>query len=124
MNAGDHRPHAPGEHIFENRPWGRFDQYSHDETTTVKVITVEPGQRLSLQRHSHRSEYWIVLDGPVDVTVGEDTWTAQTGDKVWVEVGEAHRLGNSGQGPVRVLELAYGRFDESDIERLEDDYSR
>lgn len=124
MNAGDHRPHAPGEHIFENRPWGRFDQYSHDETTTVKVITVEPGQRLSLQRHAHRSEYWIVLDGPVDVTVGEDTWTAQTGDKAWVEVGEAHRLGNSGQAPVRVLELAYGRFDESDIERLEDDYSR
>lgn len=119
-----HRPHAPGEHIADERPWGRFDQYSHNAVTTVKVITVQPGQRLSLQRHAHRSEYWIVLDGPVDVTVGSDAWSAQTGEKVWIETGEIHRMGNSGTVPVRVLELAYGDFDECDIERLEDDYAR
>lgn len=124
VNEHDHRPHAPGEHVFDIRPWGRFDQYSHDETTTVKVITVDPGERLSLQRHERRSEYWIVLDGPVDVTVGGDSWTAQTGDKIWIERGEKHRMGNSCAQPVRVLELAYGTFDEDDIERLEDDYSR
>lgn len=122
--ARDHRPQPPGEHVWDERPWGRFDQFSHNETTTVKVITVEPGCRLSLQRHALRSEYWIVLDGPVDVTVGPDTWAAQAGDRIWVEVGEVHRLGNSGSAPVRVLELAYGEFDEDDIERLEDDYSR
>ncbi|HHU10740.1 MAG TPA: cupin domain-containing protein [Intrasporangiaceae bacterium] len=119
-----HEPRRPGEHVWSERPWGRFDQYSHNEATTVKVITVEPGQRLSLQRHEHRAEYWIVLDGPVDVTVGADTWAAQTGERIWIETGEVHRMGNSGTTPVRVLELAYGHFDEADIERLEDDYSR
>lgn len=116
--------HAPGEHIWDERPWGRFDQYSHNESTTVKVITVEPGQRLSLQRHRHRSEYWIILDGPVDVTVGPQSWAGHAGERIWIEAGEVHRLGNSGAAPVRVLELGYGQFDESDIERLEDDYAR
>ena len=60
----------------------------------------------------------------VDVTVGADTWAAQTGERIWIETGEVHRMGNSGTTPVRVLELAYGHFDEADIERLEDDYSR
>ena len=124
LRAASHRPHAPGEHVFDERPWGRFDQYSHNEATTVKVITVQPGQRLSLQKHALRSEYWIVLDGPVDVTVGADTWAAQAGDRIWIEVGELHRMGNSGSSPVRVLELAYGDFDEDDIERFEDDYAR
>jgi len=119
-----HEPQAPAEHVFSERPWGRFDQYSQNETTTVKVITVEPGQRLSLQRHARRSEHWIVLDGPVDVTVGSDSWSAPSGERIWIEVGELHRMGNSGAAPVRVLELAYGEFDEADIERIEDDYSR
>lgn len=118
------RPPEPAEHVFDERPWGRFDQYSHNAVTTVKVITVQPGQRLSLQRHARRSEYWIVLDGPVDVTLGEDTWAAHEGDTIWIEVGQAHRLGNSGASRVRVLELAYGDFDEGDIERIQDDYSR
>ncbi|MDO5504372.1 MAG: phosphomannose isomerase type II C-terminal cupin domain [Actinomycetia bacterium] len=115
---------ARSRHLRDERPWGHFDQYCHNEMTTVKVITVQPGQRLSLQRHAQRSECWVVLDGPMDVTVGEQTWSAESGEKVWIPVGAVHRMGNSGAAPARILEIAYGEFDEDDIERLEDDYSR
>ena len=124
--SSDLPPHPDGthRHLADERPWGRFDQYSNTESSTVKVITVEPGHRLSLQRHSLRSEYWVVLDGPMDVTVGERTWSAETGERIFIPVGEVHRMGNSGDGPARILELGFGLFDEDDIERLEDDYSR
>lgn len=111
-------------HLFDVRPWGRFDQFTANEPSTVKIITVEPGHRLSLQRHSHRSEYWVIIDGPVDVSVDDAAWTAEAGEKVWVPVGAMHRLGNSGTAPVRILEIGFGHFDEDDIERLEDDYAR
>ena len=106
------------------RPWGDFEQFCLNETTTVKIITVEPGRRLSLQRHEHRDEFWEVLDGPMDVRVDERRWTAQRGERVWVPAGSTHRLGNSGPEPARLLEVAFGAFDEDDIERLEDDYQR
>jgi mannose-6-phosphate isomerase len=111
-------------HLSDERPWGRFDQYSHNEVTTVKVITVDPGHRLSLQRHSHRSEYWVLLDGPMDVTVGERSWRAHPGERIWIPAGAVHRAGNPGPVRARILELAYGEFDEADIERIADDYAR
>ncbi|WP_134772033.1 phosphomannose isomerase type II C-terminal cupin domain [Ornithinimicrobium flavum] len=106
------------------RPWGRFRQFTRHEPTTVKTITVDPGQRLSLQRHEHRAELWHVLAGPLDVTVDGRSWVAQVGDLVWVPRGAVHRMGNPGEQEAVVLELGFGRFDEDDIERLEDDYSR
>ncbi|MGA8047026.1 MAG: phosphomannose isomerase type II C-terminal cupin domain [Dermatophilaceae bacterium] len=111
-------------HLSDVRPWGRFDQYSQNEPTTVKVITVEPGHRLSLQRHGRRSEYWIVLDGPMEITVGPRSWMAAAGERIWIPVGSLHRMSNPGPSRARVLELAYGDFDEDDIERVEDDYLR
>lgn len=110
--------------LVETRPWGAFEQLVCNEQVTVKVITVEPGQRLSLQRHDHRGEMWQVLDGPVDVTLDSRSWAARAGEKVWVPQGAVHRMGNSGTAPARVLEVAFGRFDEDDIHRLEDDYER
>ncbi|MCA1783282.1 MAG: phosphomannose isomerase type II C-terminal cupin domain [Dermatophilaceae bacterium] len=115
---------ATTRHVTDVRPWGRFEQYCHNEVTTVKVITIEPGHRLSLQRHARRSEYWVVLDGPMDITVGDRSWRAEPGERIWIPLGATHRVGNPGTAAARVLELAYGEFDESDIERLEDDYSR
>lgn len=106
------------------RPWGRFQQFSLNEPTTVKVITVEPGQRLSLQRHRHRGELWQVLDGDLEITLDERTWTAACGELVWVPVGATHRLANHSGKDSRILEVAFGDFDEDDIERLQDDYSR
>ena len=106
------------------RPWGKFQQFVSNEQVTVKVITVEPGHRLSLQRHEHRGEMWQILDVPMDITVDDRTWPAQPGELVWVPCGATHRMGNSGSRPSRLLEVAFGHFDEDDIERLEDDYAR
>jgi len=110
--------------LVEERPWGRFEQFVANEPVTVKVITVQPGHRLSLQRHALRGELWQVLDGPIDITVGDRSFAAQTGERVWVAPGAVHRMGNSSGAPCRLLEIAFGHFDEGDIERLEDDYSR
>lgn len=109
---------------LSQRPWGGFEQFTLNEQTTVKVITVDPGHRLSLQMHRRRAEFWQVLDGPLDITVGEETWSAQQGEQVWVARGSAHRIGNSGDTPGRVLEIGYGEFAEDDIVRIEDDYQR
>ncbi|HET7476935.1 MAG TPA: phosphomannose isomerase type II C-terminal cupin domain [Dermatophilaceae bacterium] len=115
----------PTDGIFvETRPWGQFQQFVSNERVTVKVITVLPGHRLSLQRHAHRGEFWHVLEGPVDIEVDHDKHTALTGEHIWVPRGATHRMGNSGVSPVRLLEVAYGAFDERDIERIEDDYAR
>lgn len=110
--------------LVSQRPWGRFEQFVANETVTVKTITVEPGRRLSLQRHRHREELWHVLDGRADTHVDGVEATLGPGERVLVPRGAVHRLGNSGTEPVRVLEIAFGHFDEDDIERLEDDYSR
>ena len=115
----------PRDEIFvQERPWGQFEQFVSNERVTVKIITVEPGHRLSLQTHQHRGEFWQVLDGPIEVTVGERTWSARQGEKVWVPQGAVHRMANKGERPGRLLEVAFGDFDEADIERLEDDYAR
>lgn len=115
----------PTHDIFvAERPWGDFQQFVSNEQVTVKIITVEPGHRLSLQKHDHRGEMWQVLDVPIDITVDERAWTAQAGETIWVPRGSTHRMGNSGERAGRLLEVAFGHFDEDDIERLEDDYVR
>ena len=114
----------PARVFVEERPWGRFQQFVANRPVTVKTITVEPGQRLSLQRHEHREEMWHVLDGCADVHVAGDERTLVAGELLVVPRGAVHRLGNSGTEVVRVLEIAFGHFDEDDIERLEDDYTR
>jgi mannose-6-phosphate isomerase len=106
------------------RPWGQFQQFVANRPVTVKVITVQPGHRLSLQRHQNRVEMWHVLDVPMDVTVDGRSWTAQVGEQIVVSKGSLHRLGNSGDRPGRILEICFGEFDEADIQRLEDDYVR
>lgn len=108
----------------EQRPWGGFERLAHNVACTVKIITVNPGSRLSLQRHEHRSEFWTVLDGPLVVETDGERRTVGTGGKVWLPCGTVHRVTNEGTETGRFLEIAYGDFDENDIERLEDDYSR
>jgi mannose-6-phosphate isomerase len=115
----------PREGFFvTERPWGSFQQFVTNTRVTVKIITVAPGQRLSLQKHSGRGEFWQVLDVPIDVVVGDAAWTVQPGEQVWVPNGSQHRMANRGDQPGRLLEIAYGVFDEADIERLDDDYAR
>lgn len=106
------------------RPWGSFEQFLCNAPASVKVITVGAHQRLSLQRHQSRDELWQVLDGPVEVEVDGRRSTVTVGQRVWVPRLTMHRMGNAGEVDVRVLELAFGEFDEDDIERFEDDYAR
>ena len=106
------------------RPWGQFEKFVENQRVTVKIITVQPGQRLSLQRHDHRTEMWRALDQPVTAEIDGELRTLQAGETVLVPQGSVHRLGNGGEQPARLLEIAFGEFDEADIERLEDDYSR
>ncbi len=125
MSTDDARA-TPVDDIFVvQRPWGQFQQFISNRTCTVKVITVDPGTRLSLQKHGHRDEMWQVLDVPIDVHVDGREWTAQVGEVVWVPNGAVHRMGNKdGDRPGRLLEIAFGEFDEADIERLQDDFAR
>ena len=122
----DPKTATPVDEVFvAERPWGQFQQFATNRTCTVKIITVLPGTRLSLQKHGHRDEMWQVLDVPIDVQINDREWTAQVGEIVWVPNGAVHRMGNlNGDRPGRLLEVAFGDFDESDIERLQDDFAR
>ena len=106
------------------RPWGQFQQFVENERVTVKIITVQPGHRLSLQTHGHRDEMWQVLDTPIYVEVDGRAWDAQVGEIVWVAAGAEHRMTNRSTQSGRLLEIAFGDFDEADIVRIEDDYAR
>ncbi len=105
------------------RPWGSFRQYAHNREVTVSLLTVAPGQRLSLQAHTARAELWIVLDAGALVQVNEQLIEADAGAEIWIPAGAKHRL--SSRGPaVRVLEVAFGNWQQADIRRFADDYAR
>ena len=106
------------------RPWGSFKQFANNSDCTVSLMTVLPGQRLSLQSHSGRAELWIVIDAGVVVQVGEQERTCQAGDEIWIPANEKHRLSCVGEKPVRVLEVAFGNWQQDDIARYADDYQR
>jgi mannose-6-phosphate isomerase len=109
---------------FVSRPWGTFKQYANNRDCTVSLMTVLPGQRLSLQSHTGRAELWIVIDGGVTVQVGDDSRVYQAGEEIWIPVGERHRLSCNGDKPLRVLEIAFGNWQQEDIRRYDDDYKR
>ncbi len=106
------------------RPWGSFSQYAFNQDCTVSLMTVNPGQRLSLQSHTGRAELWIVLDDGAQVQVGDDVRVYNSGDEIWIPANEKHRLACAGDKPVRVLEVAFGNWQQEDIARYEDDYKR
>jgi mannose-1-phosphate guanylyltransferase/mannose-6-phosphate isomerase len=109
---------------FVERPWGSFKQYAHNRETTVSLMTVRPGQRLSLQSHTGRAELWIVLDDGAVVQVGDTERVCRAGDEIWIPPNEKHRLSCKGDKPVRVLEVAFGNWQQEDIQRYEDDFKR
>ncbi len=109
---------------FVERPWGSFRQYAHNAPCTVSLMTVLPGQRLSLQSHRGRAELWIVLDDGARVQVGEEARDCRAGEEIWIRAGEKHRLSCPSDRPVRVLEVAFGNWQQEDITRYEDDFDR
>ena len=107
----------------EERPWGNFERFTLKEPCTVKIITVNPNQELSLQQHEHRDEEWKILSGSGTVTVGEKQTEAKVGDEFLVPRGTRHRVAGGPQG-LMFLEIALGQFDENDITRFDDKYGR
>ena len=107
----------------DDRPWGSFDRFTNNEQSTVKILTIKPSQRLSLQTHAKRSEFWHILSGAGVVTIDDTEHAAAPGDEFEIPVGARHRVA-AGDAGMQFLEIALGEFDEADIVRLEDDYGR
>lgn len=105
------------------RPWGSFQQYAFNQDVTVSLMTVNAGQRLSLQSHTGRAELWIVLDEGCSVQVGDEIVYPHPGDEIWIPANTPHRLASLGP-TARVLEVAFGNWQQADITRYEDDYQR
>ncbi|MFB0565052.1 MAG: phosphomannose isomerase type II C-terminal cupin domain [Candidatus Aminicenantaceae bacterium] len=106
------------------RPWGKFRSFPYDLARSIKIITVDPGRALSLQYHHRRSEFWLVLDHGLEITVADRVWQPKPGEEIFIPQGAPHRLRCFGTQPARVMEMWIGDSDESDIVRLEDDYGR
>lgn len=105
------------------KPWGKFDQFTHNEISTVKILSVNRGGSLSLQDHGHRTEFWRILSGHPVVTVGENKKSGSPGDEFMIEKLQPHQL-EAPDDDVEVLEIAFGNFDEEDIVRIKDKYGR
>lgn len=110
--------------IFEiKRPWGKFRQFTKNDSSTVKIITVNPNEMLSLQSHKNRSEFWYVISGSGYVEIEGIKKETTLGDEYEINIGEKHRL-SAGPLGIQVLEIATGDFDEDDIVHYEDKYGR
>jgi mannose-6-phosphate isomerase len=106
------------------KPWGHFEQFTHNLTSTVKIITVDPGGTLSLQYHHRRDELWVIMDHGAQVELGDRVIQPETGEQLFIPRRMPHRLSAFGNAAVRILEISFGEFDEDDIVRLEDVYGR
>ena len=107
------------------RPWGSYDVVHGGHGFKIKHITVNPGERLSLQMHSHRAEHWIVVRGIARVTRGEETFTVAENQSTYIPRGVRHRLENPGTAPLELIEVQSGTYlGEDDIVRFEDTYGR
>jgi mannose-6-phosphate isomerase-like protein (cupin superfamily) len=104
-----------------DKPWGCFVKLTDNEKTTVKIISINAGNRTSLQFHEHRSEKWYVLSGE-GYAMNPDEIKIRPGDKLFISKTTIHRL--KAITDMKILEISFGNFDELDIKRLEDDYNR
>lgn len=108
-----------------HRPWGYYQSVHAGDRFQVKRITVNPGARLSLQRHKHRAEHWVVVNGTALVTRDRDTITVNENESIFLPQGCVHRLENATDAPLNLIEVQSGSYlGEDDIERLEDDFAR
>jgi mannose-1-phosphate guanylyltransferase/mannose-6-phosphate isomerase len=107
------------------RPWGSYESIDRGERFQVKRIVVEPGGKLSLQKHMHRAEHWVVVRGTAEVTIDDEVRFLAENQSVYIPLGATHRLANPGKIPVELIEVQTGSYlEEDDIIRLEDVYQR
>ena len=108
-----------------HRPWGHYDAVDAGERFQVKRLVVRPGAKLSLQRHMHRAEHWVVVRGVAEVTVGQETRYVHENESTFIPIGAVHRLANPGRIPLELVEVQTGSYlHEDDIVRLDDAYGR
>lgn len=113
------------DHMRVLRPWGSFQSIDNGERHQVKRIVVKPGARLSLQKHHHRSEHWIVVRGTALVTIDDQVKTVHENESIYIPIGAVHRLENPGKIMLELIEVQTGSYlGEDDIIRIEDDYRR
>lgn len=118
------RPEAT-EHKRGHRPWGYYESIDMGERFQVKRIVVTPGGILSLQKHRHRAEHWIVVRGTAEVTINDNVCTVHENESIFIPIGSVHRLANQGRIPLELIEVQTGSYlGEDDIIRLEDVYKR
>jgi mannose-6-phosphate isomerase-like protein (cupin superfamily) len=109
----------------DDRPWGSWEVLYAGESCAIKRIIVSPGHVLSLQRHRHRSEHWILIAGRARVTVDDAVFEAASNTTVFIPRMSIHRIECIGEKHLEFIEVQTGdRLDEADIERLEDKYGR
>lgn len=113
------------EHRTSYRPWGGYSSILIGDRFQVKRLFVKPGKRLSLQKHHHRSEHWIVVRGTAEVQIGENVQMLRENESVYIKQGEVHRLSNPGKILLELIEVQTGSYlGEDDIIRLEDTFGR
>ncbi|MGZ8368070.1 MAG: mannose-1-phosphate guanylyltransferase/mannose-6-phosphate isomerase [Rhodoplanes sp.] len=112
-------------HRCSYRPWGQYDAVDRGDRFQVKRIVVKPKAKLSLQRHYHRAEHWIVVRGTAEVTIGDATHIVHENESIFIPIGSVHRLANPGRIPLEVIEVQTGSYlGDDDIVRLDDIYKR
>ena len=120
-----HNHRAAVEHRRMYRPWGYYQDIDIAARYRVKRIVVKPGSLLSLQKHFHRSEHWVVVQGTAEVTTGNDVRNVHENELIYIPIGSIHRLSNPGKIPLELIEVQVGSYlGEDDIVRLEDVYGR
>ena len=113
------------EHKKIYRPWGFYESIIEENRWQVKIINVKPGEKLSLQRHQHRSEHWIVVSGTAKVEIDQELITLHENQSSYIPIGSKHRLSNPGKITLKIIEVQSGSYlGEDDIERFEDNYGR
>src|SRR5947207_7183252 len=123
LKANGHRSATQTHSV--HRPWGYYQSIHAGERFQVKRITVNPGAKLSLQKHFHRAEHWVVVRGTAEVTVNEDVRSIHENESIYVPIGSIHRLANPGKIPLELIEVQVGSYlGEDDIVRFDDVYGR
>jgi mannose-1-phosphate guanylyltransferase/mannose-6-phosphate isomerase len=112
-------------HRKVHRPWGWYDSIDEGSRFKVKRILVKPKASLSLQKHHHRAEHWIVVKGTAEITNGSKVLLLTENQSTYIPLGEVHRLANPGTIPLEIIEVQSGSYlGEDDIVRFEDTYGR
>ena len=105
------------------KPWGSFTRFTQNEPSTVKLLYINKGEEFSLQYHTHREEFWKIISGNPEITIGDKIYHPHSGDEFIVAPQVQHEI-SAPKDDVVVLEISTGIFDEDDIVRIKDKYNR